>query len=154
MINREMLECGFETMKELGDKEVSRLEFLSDHIFEFTTYDTEVSELFARKALEVCAAISDERTFEYIKDPDNYRWFLLMVNMPFFAGRLDWGTSIRGAWWSHDDTTLESNGIWREGKQLRAIKLTRNDWLSFVATLLEFAGASVTPTAAAPSPQP
>ena len=136
-----MLETGFRVAREFGDNEMSRFEFLSDYIFDFTTYDAEVSEFFARKALEVCASISDERTYYYIKDADNYRWFLLMVNMPFFSGRLDWGTSIRGAWWSHDDQTLESTGIWRGDEQLSSVKFTRAEWLSFIAALREFSGA-------------
>jgi hypothetical protein len=118
---------------------LTRLEFLSDYIFDFTTYDRGMAELFTRKALEVCAAISEQRTFDYIKDEDNYRWYLLMVNMPFFAERLDWGTSIRGAWWSHGAHKLESCGIWRDHEQVTALEFTRNEWLAFVAALVEFA---------------
>lgn len=56
-----------------------------------------MSVLFARKAVEVCAAINDRQTFDYINDPNDYLWYLLMCNMPFFAERLECGISIRGA---------------------------------------------------------
>ena len=56
----------------------SRLEFLSEYVFNFTTYDSAMGEGFAIKALEVCDSITSRTTFEYIKDEGNYMWFLLM----------------------------------------------------------------------------
>lgn len=135
---REMLEHSFLITKGEVDG-ISRLEFLSDFVFDFTTYDSGMGEVFASKALEACAAISDRKTFDYIKDQDNYRWFLLMVNMPFFVGRLEWGTSIRGAWWVHEDQTLESSGLWEGNEQALSMTFTRDAWADFVAALLEFA---------------
>lgn len=111
--------------------ESSRLVFLSDEIFGFTTYDNEMSALFAAKALEVCAAIADRANFEYIKDPDNYRWYLLMCNMPFFAKRLEWGTSIRGAWWRFEQSEFRLG--------LVTLKVWHDDWPQFIAALREFA---------------
>lgn len=128
----------------------SRLEFLSDFIFDFTTYDSKMSELFARKALEVCAAINARTTFDYIENPENYRWYLLMVNMPFFAGRLDWGTSIRGAWWDNGEQTLESCGLWRGAEQVLSLKMQFAEWLQFIDALIAFAAESEK----APGPKP
>jgi hypothetical protein len=135
---RELLEHSYERAT-YSEPEASRLAYLSDYIFDFTTYDDEMAEIFARKALEVCRAINDTKTFDYIEDPDNYRWYLLMVNMPFFAGRLNWGTSIRGAWWDHADQTLETCGIWRGDEQALSLKFTRDEWMRFVADLIAFA---------------
>jgi hypothetical protein len=136
---RELLEQSYEIA--LGDEcpPRSRHDFLGEHIFDFTTYDGDMSELFARKALEVCVAITDGQTFDYITDADNYRWFLLMVNMPFFVGRLEWGTSIRGAWWVHEDQNLESCGLWCDGEQVLSLKFSRTEWVAFVAALAQFA---------------
>lgn len=142
MVDRDMLEHSLRMTEETSTYPVSRLEFAADYIFDFTTYSKEFSELFAAKALEVCAAISERSTFDYIKDPDNHRWFLLMVNMPFFAKRLDWGTSIRGAWWAHDEQTLESCGLWRGDEQALSLRFTSTQWLQFVADLCEFAKAN------------
>jgi hypothetical protein len=140
---RELLEHSFNLTRGFGgDREMSRMEFLADHIFDFTTYDTDMGELFARKAVEVCAAINESKTFDYIKDADNYRWFLLMVNMPFFAGRLEWGTSVRGAWWDHGAQKLESCGLWRDGQQVLSMEFPRSEWMRFIAALVGFAAAA------------
>lgn len=133
-----MLEDGYANVYE--DERPSRLAYLSDYIFDFTTYDDAISELFAGKALEVCAAISDKSTGNFIKDQDNYRWFLLMVNMPFFARRLDWGTSIRGAWWDYADQVLDCSGLWIDGEPVtQNLTLTNEQWGLFVSAMLEFA---------------
>lgn len=120
----------------------SRLEYLSEYIFDFTTYESEYSELFAKKALEVCAAVSDGKTFEYIKQPDNRLWYLLMVNMPFFTNKLSWGTSIRGAWWagpSHKKIEFSSCGLSLDGTQLyETMEFTCKEWLEFIAAVVAF----------------
>jgi hypothetical protein len=122
-----------------GQGRTSRLEYLSDHIFNFATYDGEMSELLARKALEVCAAVSGGKTFDYIKDPEQYRWYLVMCNMPFFAERLEWGTSIRGAWWDYGDTEFSSCGLWDGGEQFAdTMTFTSDQWREFIAAVLAF----------------
>lgn len=139
----DLLEQSYQTEANFSGRSDSRLAFVGDHIFDFTTYDSEMSELFAAKALEVCAAISEGRTFDYIKNTDNYRWFLLMANMPFFARRLEWGTSIRGAWWDHEDRKLESCGLFVDQEQVLSIEFTRDDWLSFINALITFTATGV-----------
>jgi len=126
-----------------GDPEMSRLEFVSEYIFEFTTYAPKYSELFASKALEVCTAISAGATFDYISDEDNHRWYLLMVNMPFFADRLNWGTSIRGAWWDNITFELTSCGLWDGTAQTLDVQLSYDEWLAFIADLITFAAKEV-----------
>lgn len=145
-----MLEEGHVTTDECqGQGRTSRLEYLADHIFDFTTYEREMAELFAGKALEVCAAISDGKTFEYIKEPEGRLWYLLMVNMPFFADKLEWGTSIRGAWWgepSHSRIKFDSCGLWLDGKQLyEPMEFTRKQWEGFISAVREFAAGDKEP---------
>ena len=123
----------------------SRLEFLGEQIFGFTTYDGEMSAMFAGKAIEVCDAINKGATFDFIKDPERYRWFLLMCNMPFFAGRLNWGTSIRGAWW--DTNKLESCGLYEGEEQLLELHFTREEWAEFAKALVVFVQGEVRPNA-------
>lgn len=117
----------------------SRLEFLADVVFQFTTYDGAMSVEFAARAVQVCTAITERATFSFIEDPECYRWFLLMINMPFFVGRLDWGTSIRGAWWGHNDTSLESCGLWSGSEQVIKLEFSRAEWMSFIHAVIEFA---------------
>lgn len=76
----------------------SKLAFLGNVIFDFTTYDGEMDELFAEKMIEVIDSILNGKTFDYIKDRSNYINYLTMVNMPFLKEKIDWGTSVRGAW--------------------------------------------------------
>lgn len=112
----------------------SPLEYLSLYVFDFTTYDSDMDELFARKALEVCLAITEKTTYEYIQNEENYKWYLLMINMPFFQGKLDWGTSIRGAWWSDQIFEIELTGFFDEKK----IVLTREEWKEFIRAISDF----------------
>ena len=138
-----MLEDGHAQLDDLcGGHKASRLEYLGEHIFDFTTYESEYSELFARKALEVCAAINDGKTFEYIKEPENRRWYLLMVNMPFFYPRLNWGGSIRGAWWDVTTHTkvieFSTCGLFLEGEQITELTFTVNQWREFIAAVVAF----------------
>jgi hypothetical protein len=139
-----LLEDGYShTCENLGP--MTRLEFLADHIFDFTTYESETSELFAVKALEVCEAINGRTTFDYIKDADSRCWFLIMVNMPFFAERISWGTSIRGAWWdgpsSGGPIEYDSCGLYDGERQVtETLKFDRAAWAEFIAGVLAFAG--------------
>ena len=116
----------------------SRLEYLSDKIFNFATYDSEMAELFASKAIEVCKAITERKTFEYIGSKENYKWFLLMCNIPFFSERIEWGTSIRGAWWR--DSTFNSCGLFDGENQITdELKFSAEEWANFVGAIVEFA---------------
>jgi len=118
-----------------------KAEYLSDQIFDITTYDGEMGELFGTKSVEVCKAISDKKTFDYIADPESYKWYLMIVNTVFFENKLEWGTSIRGAWWnlSGDDVfTINSCGLYVDGDQLLEITFNKNQWDEFVNAMAEF----------------
>ncbi len=145
-----LLEHSYEIEKGIdGCPPETRIAFLSDSIFEFTTYDGEKSEFFGRKAVEVCAAINDGKTFEFIEDADNYTWFLAMCNMPFFVDKLEWGTSIRGAWWgAHPGKQIElqSCGLWVGDEQLTdTLKFSAEEWNLFIVAVIEFARVDMKP---------
>lgn len=139
---RRMLDEGFLNCQ---DNQASRLEYLSDYIFDFTTYDSEMAELFASKAIEVCKAISGNTTFEYIKNKDNYPWYLLMCNIPFFANRIEWGTSIRGAWWDGGSAIqFDSCGLWLDGDQIiETITFNQNQWIGFIDAVVDFGSSQM-----------
>ena len=142
----DLLEHSYEIVGGISDcPPINRLDYLGEYIFDFTTYDPEMSVLFARKAVEVCAAITNRQTFEYIKDPINYKWFLLMCNLPFFVKRLEWGSSIRGAWWSVQPGgrpfELDTCGLWIGGDQMAdTIRFTKDEWEEFIRAVIQFAG--------------
>ena len=135
--------CYSYTQVKASDSSIaSRLHYLSDYIFNFTTYDSEMGEFFAAVALEVANAITNETTAAYIdRGHENHQWYLAMVNMPFFSKRLEWGCSIRGAWWDHFDEeyVLESVGLCEDGNQLGPLELTRSEWIEFIKGMLSFA---------------
>lgn len=120
----------------------SRLSYLADEIFDFTTYDDGIAEEFAAGALDVCEAINDKKTFEFIKDEAKYRWYLLMCNMPFFASRLEWGTSVRGAWWSAESGVhLVSGNFHIAGKLVHKLPVPEKMWSDFVRAMVRFGRA-------------
>jgi hypothetical protein len=131
-----------ETASHNGQGKTSRLEYLGEYIFDFTTYESEYSEMFAKKAIDVCAAINARTTFEYIKEPESRRWYLLMVNMPFFYPRLNWGGSIRGAWWdtrpNKQVIEFSTSGLFLGGEQIDELTFTVDQWREFIAAVVAF----------------
>lgn len=115
----------------------TKVAFLGNNIFDFTTYDDDMDKLFGQKALDVCVAITEKTTFEYQKD--NYQWYLIMVNMPFFEGKLEWGTSIRGAWWDNQTFEINSCALFEDYEQILNIKFNPQEWVKFVQAMKEFA---------------
>jgi hypothetical protein len=132
---------------EMDGQAETRSGFLANAIFGFITYDDDIDTIFGRKAVEVCLAITEKRTFAYQEETDNYQWYLLMVNMPFFRDKLEWGTSIRGAWWNihGDDTfTLTSDGLWVGREQQTTWTFHEKSWEAFIFAMAKFIGMEVT----------
>lgn len=141
---REFLEHSYKkTLDVFGDGELPRLGYLAEHIFDFTTYDGGMSDLFGMRAVEVCKAITEKATFQYIEDKEQYTWFLIMCNTPFFSDRIDWGTSIRGAWWAAEPgklLELSSCGLWIGDEQITdPLKFSDREWHEFMRALIDFA---------------
>ena len=96
---KKILDENFKEQSEMGVKFDSKFEYLGNVIFDFTTYDGDVDAVFAEKMIPVLSCIVNKKTFEYHKESnDNYLNYLMMVNLPFLVNKLEWGTSIRGAW--------------------------------------------------------
>ena len=80
----------------------NKYQFLGSTVFDFTTYDSEMDELFAKNMLEVIECILNRTTFEYQAiSKEKYVNYLTMVNMPFLNEILEWSGSIRGAWFNN-----------------------------------------------------
>lgn len=106
------------------DEDLTRHEFLSSDIFGFVTYDSDADKVFSRVAVTLAEAINNNRGIGGHTDMN-----LLMVNMPFFADRIEWGTSIRSAFWASRVKDLEGNEI------------TAEEWREIVSEIIEFARA-------------
>lgn len=118
----------------------SRLDFLGDYIFRFQTDDSEMSAKFARLALDVCQAITDGKTFEYIEDKGRYAIYLLLLNTTFFADRHSCGGSIRGAWWETQPAQkLFSCALYVGDEQVTDWEFTPEEWEAFVRAMIAFA---------------
>ncbi|NID06638.1 hypothetical protein HBF26_17215 [Luteibacter jiangsuensis] len=139
-----------EAMETHGGPEQTRDEFLSMHVFGFTTYDGDQDATLAARAVDVCRAISAKATYEYInRSQEDYTWYLVMCNMPFFSQAISWGTSIRGAWWSapydsrgHRPIKLDSCGIYDGDEQLLGLEFTTAEWEVFIEAVIDFASAT------------
>lgn len=119
----------------------TRLQYLSRSIFDFTTYDGGMDELFASWAVRVCDAITERTTFDMCGENagEEYQWYLIMLNIPFFAKRTTWGGSVRGAWWE-DPISFQSCGLWDGDKQLaESIRFRKQEWESFMRAVVAFA---------------
>ena len=138
-----MLEHSYKMYKEITfDKDATKLEYLASGVFDFITYEDHHSQVMATKCIEVCLAITNKTTYEYISSECDYRWYLIMVNMPFFQNKLEWGTSIRGAWWDvYGDETISILGkelFWNE-RMLEEVKFKKEEWDEFINALADFA---------------
>ncbi len=94
----DQLERSYKIYCESSEVKPTKLQFAGDELFEFTTYDSGIDGLFASKMTEVIEVLINHKNFEYIQSKEKYINYLLMVNMPFLTNKIEWGTSIRGAW--------------------------------------------------------
>ena len=141
--NSDHLHEGTETQEEL------KAEFLASDIFDLTTYDSALDLVFVREIMGVIEAIHYGKTFDYFKNEQGkYITYIRCVNLPWFGDKLNWGSSIRGAWWDYFQTgskyskeckTQVGNGcLWYEEKQAKVVIDNNEDWKSFIDSLISF----------------
>lgn len=124
-----ILDENYKEQSEMGIELDSKMEYLGSVIFDFTTYDGEINILFAERMVPVLKCILDRTTFEYQKNKEQYINYLTMVNMPFLTDKLDWGGSIRGAWFDN----------WKEYEiDCGRIKIEKQEFTQFITDLIEW----------------
>ena len=84
----------------------SKYDWAATNIFDLTTYDGDLDERFVKDILEVCKVILEKRNFEYIKDEQNYLKYIIVCQLLVNKRWINWGTSIRGAWFERDETYI------------------------------------------------
>lgn len=115
--------------------------FLAEDVFGFETYDNEKDDLFGRKAIEFCKAVSDGETYEYIKDDDNNNWFLSMAFSSFFVDKIEWGISIRASYWAvyqQKESPVDFGFLINNQDEFDSA-LDEEQWIEFVVAMIEFA---------------
>lgn len=86
-----------------GAESENKYEWCSNYVFDFATYDAELDEIFIKKIFEVCKAVLERRTFEFIEESDEkYRQFIIVCQIFYKFNWISWGTSIRGAWFEEN----------------------------------------------------
>lgn len=113
----------------------SKLEYIGEDVFNLCTYCVETTEFMTTKALEVCHAINNRNNHEYISVDHDHTWYVTILNMPFFKDKIDWGTSIRGAWWCKHESMNNNN--------LKLEDMDNDKWHQFISDLLEFSGLEI-----------
>lgn len=129
----ELLEKGYTSfISWYGD--ASKYTYLSSYVFEFTTYDSFMDELLVTKAMEVAMSINSQTNFTYIENEENYKWYIIIVNMYPFCQLLEWGASVRGAWWSYN-SKIKFPTIQLDDKNY---EMTREDWINLIYAVDKF----------------
>jgi len=104
---------------------IPKLEFIGESIFNFTCYDSFAAELFAKNMIEVIECILTKTQFLY--QEENYMNYLTMVNIPFLVDKIDWGTSIRAAWFDE----------WKQ-YEIASIKVSKGEIYKFLQSLINW----------------
>jgi hypothetical protein len=88
--------------------------------------------------IEVIECIVNKTTFDYQnKSQKHYENYIMMCNAPFLVGKLEWGTSIRGAWL--DEYGHHSEPQPREYEiGITNLKIPKKDIVEFCKDLLEW----------------
>jgi hypothetical protein len=111
----------------------SKAEFVGNHIYDFTTYSGDLDVIFCNKMTEVIEAILNGTTFEYIgKSDEHHINYIAMCNMPFLRDKLEWGTSIRGAWLMYYNDN--GNDYW----EINFEKIPKTDIKIFLQALIDW----------------
>lgn len=148
-----MLKRSHKMTKEMSDCIGNEASWLGGSFFDFTTYDNDLSEKMARNMLDVIYAIWKRETFDYIdKSQENYENYITMVNMPFLDmyHKLDWGGSIRGAWFAlyeggSETFEFDAACFWDENnEQMDSIKFDHDEWADFILAMTIFVNEATT----------
>jgi hypothetical protein len=95
---KDLYKAHYDTSCELLGRRDTKYEWAASDIFNLTTYDGGLDEIFVKEILEVCRVILDKTNFEYILDRNNYIKYIRVCQILDNFHWIDWGTSIRGAW--------------------------------------------------------
>jgi hypothetical protein len=107
-----------------------KMEFVGLAIFEYNTYENEVCKLLATRTITVIEHILNQTIRDYLIDPTNNEVYLTVVNMVFLSDKLDWGISIRSAWFD--------KGNPGETYSIGSMQIPKSDICIFLEELLKW----------------
>ena len=113
--------------------------FLTDQVFDLTTYDGSISDEWGKIIYEVLCVIRDRKNFDYIEDENNYNKYLLVCNILDSFQWIEWGTSIRGAWFDENERSRPLLYLYSDISYEYSLEnlLTLFDWLGLPEEPLE-----------------
>lgn len=94
----ELYKKDYEFHSEVVCEGSDKYDWAASQVFDLTIYDSALDELFVKKIIEVCKVILERRNFEYIQDETCYVTYILVCQLLERLHWIEWGTSIRGAW--------------------------------------------------------
>ena len=100
----EMYRDDYEEMKWCGYE--SKYEWVCECVFNLSPYDSGIAKKWGKRIIDVCKAILEGRTFEYIEQEGNYEPYLLVCQLLDKNDLIEWGTSIRGAWFNNMEGSI------------------------------------------------
>lgn len=130
MTAREIFEKRYNSYLEcLEDQNVYT--WAASEIFDLTTYDDGLDEIFVRTICTVAKGIILRRTFDFMNDDSLYIAYIVVCNMFERRHWIDWGTSIRGAWF---DENTKAEPIFESYDETPDVPFTKEN----LVTLIEF----------------
>jgi hypothetical protein len=105
MTTIDIYKAHYEEVCSWHDDEYDKYEWAANYIFDLTTYDAALDEKFVKDILEVCQVIIDNYNYEYIEKEENYIKYILVCQLLNNFNWIDWGISIRGAWFNLSKTS-------------------------------------------------
>lgn len=133
------LQLSYEETNEACGGELSKIEYVVENLFEVSCYDEEICGGIYEMVSNPLRAITNGTTFELVEDLYDHMAYILTCNLPFFANKISWGTSIRGAWWDHL-IIWSSCAVWNKNGQItKDIQMTGDEFGAFVVQALDFA---------------
>lgn len=118
-------------------------------MFNVVLYDDNMSELFAEKIIATLEAIRDRTTFKFIEDRQNYIDYLTVVNLGMIFPLVEWGGSIRGAWFDlHEENAFSpEEAINKSDMSDMFPRVTTEEGMGeFIHALRMFKNQTVSPT--------
>lgn len=92
-------------------------------LLDITTYDVNSSRIIGEDIVEVLEVINNGNNFEYIKDDNNYRKFIIICNFLEHVNWIEWGSSIRACWLNTELPTdnlysMQDNLIFKDKQEI------------------------------------